>query len=108
MLVLDNQPARIRTTISWEDGIPVIHKIQDVRPVLEQNMREGADFDGAKVARNPGGFRHVARIPMVVIEQLRARGVIKGMTVVDEKAFMRFLSDREHYRLRTDNAAQLG
>jgi hypothetical protein len=110
MLLDETSPATgIRTEIARdpETGVPIIRRSQDVAGVLDQNAREAADFDAARVARNPGGFRHVARIPMVVFAQLRAAGIVEGMQVVDEKRFLQFLSDPDVRKLRTDNGGRL-
>jgi hypothetical protein len=104
-----NDTTRIRTEIcaDAETGLPVLRAVQDVAPILEQNDRDRADYDAAKAARTPGGFRHIARIPMVVVRQLRDAGIIKGMTVVDEVRFFKFLSERDNRRLRCDNGKRL-
>jgi hypothetical protein len=102
-----NPNTATRTCVVWEDGIPVICKTQEVTALLAANMQLQADFDRAAVARNPAGLRHVARIPMVVWEQLRAAGIVDGMTVVDEKRYLQFLSDRDAYRLRVDDGRRL-
>lgn len=105
-----NPAARIRTTITHdaETGLPLIRQTQDVAPILAANQRDAAAYDRARTARNPGGFRHVARIPLVVVAQLRQLGIMRGMEVVDEQRFMQFLSDPDVRKLRADNGARLG
>ena len=105
-----NPATRSRTRLLRDSatGLPLIQKVQDVRPSLDANQRDANNFDGAKVRRNPAGLRHIARIPMVVIQQLRHMGIIEGMTVVDEVRFMRFLSDSQVRKLRCDDGARLG
>lgn len=105
----DNRRARIRTVVERdaESGLPVIRQTQDTRPITDANARDAGAFDRARVARNPGGFRHVARIPLVVLAQLRQLGIVEGMSVVDERRFLQFLSDSQVRKLRTDDGARL-
>jgi hypothetical protein len=104
-----NGATRTRTVIERDaqTGVPLIRQVQDTRPILDQNQRDASAFDRARVARNPGGFRHIARIPLVVLAQLRQLGIVEGMTVVDEKRFLQFLSDSQVRKLRTDDGARL-
>ena len=104
-----NRRTRTRTVIERdaETGLPLIRQTQDTRAILDANARDAGAFDRARVARNPGGFRHVARIPLVVLAQLRQLGIVEGMSVVDERRFLQFLSDSQVRKLRTDDGARL-
>jgi hypothetical protein len=106
-LVRINPGAATRTEVfpDPETGLPIIRQVQDVRPILAANVEDARNYDPR--TRHPGGFRHIARIPIVVWAQMRALGIIEGMTVVDEARFLRFLSDRDVRKLRTDNGRRL-
>ena len=97
----------IRTQITWEDGVPVIRRTQDVRPILEQNARERAAFDPTAHRRNPARMRPLIRLPWVVIQQLEAMGIMKGTRVIDEKRFRDFVNDSQVRHLRLDDGARV-
>lgn len=86
-----------------DDGTLRLRETQDVTEILDQNGRDASNYDRARERRAPGGFRHIARIPIVVMAQLRAAGVVEGLRVVDEARFMQFLNDPDVRKLRTDN-----
>lgn len=111
MLVDRQNPDTASRTEIWRDtetGLPIIRRAQEIRPILDANARDAGDFDRARIARNPMGARHVARIPFVVWGQLREAGIVQGNTVVDVKRFLAFLSDPDVRKLRCDNGARLG
>lgn len=90
---------------------PIIKTVQDVAPILEANKAAQLGFE-RRFARNPLSLRRVASIPLVVMQQLAQRGVVQltragGYRVLDERAFLRFLSDPDHRWLRTDNGQRL-
>jgi hypothetical protein len=108
-IVWNNAPARSRTVVTRDPatGLVLIQRKQDVDAILAQNARDAAEYVPGRAARLPGGFRHVARIPLVVWGQLRELGIVKGYRVVDEQRFLRFLSERDVRKLRTDNGRRL-
>ena len=109
LLQRENPATRTRTEV-WRDaetGLPLIRSVQDVDPILDQNARDAALFCSHRVARNPAGIRHVARIPLVVWRQLEQLGIVEQGRVVDDIRFLRFLSDGDVRKLRCDNAARL-
>jgi hypothetical protein len=108
-IVWQNEPARSRTVVTRDaaTGLMLIQRTQDVDTILEQNARDAAAYQPGAAARRPGGFRHVARIPLVVWGQLRELGIVQGNRVVDEQRFLRFLSERDVRKLRTDNGRRL-
>ena len=97
----------IRTQIVWEDGLPLIRRIQDVRPILAQNARERSAFDPTAHRRNPARFRPFMRLPWIVIQQLQQMGIMQGTQVIDEKRFRAFCNDSSVRHLRTDDGAQI-
>jgi len=94
------------TVLLDEGGRPLIRSSQNVAGILEQNKREAIDWQPT-FQRNAIRARKVASLPFVVWQQLQAAGVVKGTRVVDEKAFLQFLSDRDVRSLRTDNGGRL-
>ena len=95
----------VRTQISWENGLPVFRRVQDVRAILAQNARQRSVYDRAVARKNPAGIRPVARIPWVVIQQLEQMGIMRGLEVIDEKRFRGFLNDHLVRHLRVDDGA---
>lgn len=89
----------------------IIQTTQDVRPILEANKQAQSGFD-RRHDQNPIGARKIASIPLVIVLELARRGIIRfgragSYRVLDERAFLRFLSEPEHRWLRTDNGARL-
>lgn len=105
----ENRAARTRTVVKPDPqtGLPLIVRSQDVGEILDANARDANAYDPGRAARLPGGWRHVARIPLVVWGQMRALGIVQGNKVVDEARFLRFLSERDVRKLRTDNGRRL-
>jgi hypothetical protein len=105
-LLLDrhNAATRSRTQVlrDGETGLPLIVKRQDLAPVIEEAKADAAAFDRAAVARNPAKIRHVATVPLVVMLQLRAKGIWQ-----DRKALLRWLSDADNRVFRTDDGRSL-
>ena len=97
-----NPTTRRSTTIEIdsETGLPVIVQTQDLKPIIEANKRQAADFDPHR--RNPHDTTHVARIPMVIWQRLMRTGVAK-----DEQALNRWLDDPDNRVFRTDDARRL-
>jgi hypothetical protein len=94
------------TVLLDETGRPLIRSSQPVAAILEQNKREANAWQ-PEFQRNAIRARKVASIPFVVYKQLEAAGIVKGTRILDEKAFLAFLSDRDHRLLRTDNGGRL-
>ena len=97
----------IRTQIVWEDGVPIIKRTQDVRGILEQCARERSAFDPHAVRRNAAGIRPYIKLPWIVIQQLEARGIMKGTRVIDQKRFREFVNSSEVRNLRTDDGRRV-
>lgn len=109
MTVLFDQVGRmgVRSTVLVDEtGRPLIRTAQACAPILEQNKREANAYE-PRMQRNPIRARKVASIPFVVWAQLEQIGIVKGTRVIDEPAFLAFLSDRDLRALRTDNGRRL-
>lgn len=108
--VLFDQVSRagLRSTVLVDEGgRPLIRHSQDTSAILDQNKREAIDWQ-PMFQRNAIGARKVASIPFVVMQQLKAAGIVNAaLQVVDEQRFLQFLSDRDARQLRTDNGARL-
>jgi hypothetical protein len=75
-----------------ETGLPVIITSQNTRPIVESD----------KHRPNPDGITHVARIPMVIWQQLQKLGITR-----DQKALNAWLDERDNRVFRTDDARKI-
>lgn len=98
----------VQTTVYTDPDhrTPILRHQQDTRPILEDNKRWANAYERAW-QDNPIRARRVASIPFVVWQQLERMGVVSGMRVIDERRFLRLLSDPELRFLRTDNGGRL-
>jgi hypothetical protein len=95
---------RKRTVVSLdsETGLPIIRTVQDTSQVIEANKRASADFDPYVARQAHAGMVRVARIPAVVVMQLREAGIWR-----DPKALDRWLDQPENRHFRTDGGRRL-
>ena len=93
----------MRTEYHSEGRRLTINRVQDVEPILEDNKRLQAEPQSRTVP-----FRHIARIPNVVLEKWfneeRARGntTLRWGAAEFDKLIQRKLKDPEWQYLRTD------
>jgi hypothetical protein len=80
-----------------EDGLCFVHS-QNTRPIVESAKRIASSFDPL-VRRDTV---HVARIPMVIWQQLQRLGITR-----DEAAFNKWLNDPDNSVFRTDDRSTL-
>ena len=80
-----------------EAGLIFVHS-QDTRPIVESAKAIASGFD-PHVRRDTV---HVARIPLVIWNQLQKLGITK-----DEKALNKWLNDPAHSVFRTDDRSTL-
>jgi len=83
-----------------ETGLPVIITSQNTRPIVESAKALASNFD--KHRPNPDGITHVARIPMVIWQQLQKLGITR-----DQKALNAWLDERDNRVFRTDDARRI-
>lgn len=86
--------------VNWheEGDSVVIDTKQDVESIMELNKDQFNQSDGTF----GGDMKHVARIPLVVMEDLIRRNILKkGGGVKDEKRFKAWLNDRDNRVWRT-------
>lgn len=81
-----------------ETGVPIITTSQDVRPIVESAKRIASNFQGT----NKEDITHVARIPMVIWQQLNLLGITR-----DPVAFNKWLQLPECAHFRTDGRRKL-
>jgi hypothetical protein len=80
-----------------DDGLVFVHS-QNTRPIVESAKRIASNFDPL-VRRDTV---HVARIPMVIWQQLQRLGITK-----DEAALNKWLNDPDNSVFRTDDRSKL-
>ena len=97
-----NPVTRRGTTIETdsETGLPLIVQTQDTKPIVESAKALASNFD--KHRPNPDGITHVARIPMVIWQQLQKLGITR-----DQKALNAWLDERDNRVFRTDDARRI-
>ena len=86
----------METTLHYDESSDRLHilTVQDVEPILEAN-KHTFDHDNRRFNKQ---FNHVARIPLIVIEQQRKLG---NDLMGDEAALRRFLNDKDNAFMRT-------
>lgn len=93
----------VRIITDSETGRRAIVQRQNLTPILDDAKRAAGAFDPYAVRKNAAGIRRVASIPVVVVAQLKARGIWQ-----DRKRLLRWLSDPENRAFRTDDGGKLG
>ena len=84
-------------------GVRLFQRTDDWTPFIEANKVSQAAFDPvAARRRNHARFRHVARIPNVIVLYLKQQGVWG-----DQRLMLRWLSDPSNRLFRTDDARRL-
>lgn len=83
------------------DGGIVIETRQDISDILEQNKKEYNSFDERAKWSDELFGNKVASIPMTVIDDLNAKGIMRGFAVLDEKRFKAWLNERDNRVFRT-------
>lgn len=76
-----------------------VETVQDVEPILEANKRQ---FDHDDRRFKSEAFNHVARVPLVVLEQwARDKGITYQELMNNDAVMRRFLNDPDNKFLRT-------
>jgi len=92
---LTHIPNTIGTDIKVEDGKVVVHRAEDVEPILDH----AKELSNAGFHKTGMGDKHAARIPAVIVE---AYCNTKGITFHD------FLANPEHVRSMLNDPALSG
>ena len=83
------------------DGGIVIETRQDVTANIEQNLKEFNSFDErAKWSDDIFGNK-IASIPLTVIDDLNAKGIMRGFAIVDQKRMKQWLNSPDNRFFRT-------
>ena len=83
-----------------EGGI-IVETRQDITANIEQNLKEFNSFDERARWSDDMFGNKVASIPLTVIDDLNAKGIMRGFAVVDEKKFKEFLNNPDNRFFRT-------
>jgi hypothetical protein len=83
------------------DGRAILELKQNVQSILDANKALFAETDKHTAFRNRDLVR-VASIPMVVMEDLKRRGILgRGYKIADQARFKAWLNDPENRHFRT-------
>ena len=96
-------PVKFRNTAVHKDGDGgiIIETKQDITAILEQNQKEFNSYDERARWSDHLFGNKVASIPMTVIDDLNAKGIMRGFAVLDEKRFKAWLNERDNRVFRT-------
>ena len=104
-----NPDAGMESAVLREDGRLLILHRQQTLPILEANHVAQTLYDPVNERRSDMRLRYVARIPWVAVLVLNRMGIMRGVTVIDQKAFYKIVTDSNEFRrFRTDNGRRLG
>ena len=96
-------PVNFRKTAVHADGDGgiIIQTVQDITDIIEQNKKEYNSFDEKARWSDELFGNKIASIPMTVIDDLNAKGIMRGFAVLDEKRFKAWLNERDNRVFRT-------
>jgi hypothetical protein len=99
VLKRDADTGTVQTAYADGEGGLIIKTSQDVSAIIEQNKREYAETDNHA---RWGEWSKIGSIPLVVIQDLNQKGILRGFAVVDQKKFKEWLNnpDNRHFRTR--------
>lgn len=80
------------------DGNDVLEVRQDVSKIIEQNK---AQYNAIDERAKWGELTKIASLPMVVIDDLNKKGIMRGFAVMDQRGFKAFLNDPDNRFFRT-------
>lgn len=84
-----------------EDGGIVIESSQDVGGIIESNKVQFNSYDErAKWSDHLFGNK-IASVPLVVIDDLNKKGIMRGFHVVDQARFKEWLNNPDNRAFRT-------
>jgi len=83
------------------DGGIIVETRQDITANIEQNLKEFNSYDErAKWSDDIFGNK-IASIPLTVIDDLNAKGIMRGFAVIDEKQMKAWLNNPDNRFFRT-------
>lgn len=83
------------------DGGIIVETRQDISDNIEQNRKEFNSFDERAKWSNDMFGNKIASIPLTVIDDLNAKGIMRGFTVVDQKRMKDWLNSPDNRYFRT-------
>jgi len=83
-----------------EGGI-IIETRQDVTANIEQNLKEFNSYDERSKWSDDIFGNKIASIPLTVIDDLNAKGIMRGFAVIDEKQMKAWLNNPDNRFFRT-------
>ena len=84
-----------------DDGGIVIESSQDVGGIIESNKAQFNSYDErAKWSDHLFGNK-IASVPLVVIDDLNKKGIMRGFHVVDQARFKEWLNNPDNRAFRT-------
>jgi len=95
---LVSENADKQTIFHDADGNFILETRQDVSGILEENKAEFASIDERA---KWGDLTKIASLPMVVVDDLNKKGIMRGFAVIDERRFRAFLNDPDNRFFRT-------
>jgi hypothetical protein len=83
------------------DGGIIVETRQDISDNIEQNRKEFNSFDERAKWSNDMFGNKIASIPLTVIDDLNAKGIMRGFAVVDQKRMKDWLNSPDNRYFRT-------
>ena len=83
------------------DGGIIVETRQDIFDNIEQNRKEFNSFDERAKWSNDMFGNKIASIPLTVIDDLNAKGIMRGFAVVDQKRMKDWLNSPDNRYFRT-------
>jgi hypothetical protein len=87
-----------KTTFHATDDQFVFQRTQEITDIVEQNK---ALYNATDERERWGEWTRYAQLPFVVIDDLNAKGIMRGFAVIDEKRFKAWMNDPENRHFRT-------
>lgn len=101
--ILDIVGNRIRTASSDGEGGLIIETKEDISAIIENNKAQYNQMD----QRSRWGDElfdprnKIASIPLVLFQELNAKGICRGFHIIDQKAMKAWLNDPANQYFRT-------
>ena len=83
-----------------EGGI-IVETRQDITANIEQNLKEFNSYDERSKWSDDIFGNKIASIPLTVIDDLNAKGIMRGFAVIDEKQMKAWLNNPDNRFFRT-------
>jgi hypothetical protein len=84
-----------------DDGGIVIESSQDVGGIIESNKAQFNSYDERAKWSDQLFGNKIASVPLVVIDDLNKKGIMRGFHVVDQARFKEWLNNPDNRAFRT-------